>query len=153
MIVPLLSQEKGFSNSHHRTIFHSKIIYQVLDSRDLNVTKAINEETGELLDFKLGPKGYVGSKLEIRLPNKNSRQKVIHCRIKQDYISNAINTTLIFEFSSITTFLFSTLELISKSNIQRQKQVPLYNGFRKSKLLEKLIHIFSRNVKQSIVDQ
>ena len=37
------------------------------------MTKAINEETGELLEFKVGPKGYVGSKLEIRLPNKNSR--------------------------------------------------------------------------------
>ena len=37
------------------------------------MTKAINEETGELLEFKVGPKGYVGSKLEIRLPNKNAR--------------------------------------------------------------------------------
>ena len=37
------------------------------------MTKAIDEETGELLDFEVGPKGYVGSKLEIRLANKNSR--------------------------------------------------------------------------------
>jgi leukotriene-A4 hydrolase len=61
----------------------------VLDSRDLNVTKAINEETGELLDFKLGPKGYVGSKLEIRLPNKNSRTN-----IKIEYSTSEASTAL-----------------------------------------------------------
>merc|ERR1719412_2172045 len=61
----------------------------VLDSRDLNVTKAINEETGELLDFELGPKGYVGSKLEIRLPNKNSRTN-----IKIEYSTSEASTAL-----------------------------------------------------------
>ena len=48
----------------------------VLDSRDLSINKVFSEETGESLDFTVGPGGYVGSKLEIRLPNESSRLKI-----------------------------------------------------------------------------
>ena len=49
--------------------------FQILDSRDLNIKKATNDETGEILDFKLTPgeDSYSGSKLEIKLPSKGNR--------------------------------------------------------------------------------
>jgi leukotriene-A4 hydrolase len=61
----------------------------ILDSRDLNIRKAINDETGEHLDFNVGAESYVGSKLEVRLPTQGSRFK-----IKIDYSTSENSTAL-----------------------------------------------------------
>ena len=60
-----------FTNVLHCCCFH----FQILDSRDLNIKKAMNDETGEILDFKLTPgeDSYSGSKLEIKLPSQGNR--------------------------------------------------------------------------------
>ena len=41
---------------------------QVLDSRDLNIRSARYEATGENLEVTVGEPGYVGSKVEVKLP-------------------------------------------------------------------------------------
>lgn len=63
----------------------------ILDSRDLNIKKAINDETGENLDFKLTPgqDSYSGSKLEIKLPSQGNRDK-----IKIEYSTSENSTAL-----------------------------------------------------------
>ena len=60
-----------FTNVLHFCCFR----FQILDSRDLNIKKAMNDETGEILDFKLTPgeDSYSGSKLEIKLPSQGNR--------------------------------------------------------------------------------
>lgn len=51
------------------------VTHLILDSRDLDIQKVTNEEGGENLEFNVGPEGYVGSKLEIRLPIQGIRLK------------------------------------------------------------------------------
>ena len=52
------------------------VTHVILDSRDLSIENVSNEETGESLDFNLGPESYVGSKLQIRLPNETKRLRI-----------------------------------------------------------------------------
>ena len=48
------------------------LLLQILDSNDLVIHGAIDESTGEKLDFVLSEKGFVGSKLQIKLPSSNA---------------------------------------------------------------------------------
>ena len=41
---------------------------QLLDARHLDISKVVDDADGEALDFHVGEEGYVGSKLEIKLP-------------------------------------------------------------------------------------
>jgi hypothetical protein len=44
-------------------------LFQVLDSKDLNINKIIDHVSGQALEFSVGEKTEVlGSKLEIKLP-------------------------------------------------------------------------------------
>jgi len=65
------------------------VTHLILDSRDLDIQKVTNEEGGENLEFNVGPEGYVGSKLEIRLPIQGIRLK-----IKIEYSTSEKSTAL-----------------------------------------------------------
>ena len=51
--------------------------FQILDSRDLKISKARYEATGEELDFTVGEPGYVGAKVEVKLPTTTETRSVL----------------------------------------------------------------------------
>jgi hypothetical protein len=48
--------------------------FQILDSRHLVIDSVSDESTGTKLEFNVAPEGYVGSKLEIQLPQSSAEE-------------------------------------------------------------------------------
>lgn len=45
--------------------------FKFLDSRDLKITKVVDDASGQQLKFSVADPGYVGSKVEIDLPTSS----------------------------------------------------------------------------------
>ena len=59
-----------------QTLNCTVFLFQILDSRDLKISKARYEATGEELDFTVGEPGYVGAKVEVKLPTTTETRSV-----------------------------------------------------------------------------
>ena len=58
-----------------------QLIFQLLDSLDLNIHRVSEEATGKQLDFVVGdPEKYIGSKVEVTLPASN--ESLVDIRIE-----------------------------------------------------------------------
>ena len=49
-------------------------MFQILDSRQLEIDSVADAATGEKLEHTVGEEGYVGSKVEIQLPKNNDKE-------------------------------------------------------------------------------
>ena len=67
-----------------------KATHVILDARGLNINSFVDDSNGAKLDFKLYPEDYVGSKLEVALPNSN--EKIV--KIKANYETSPNCTAL-----------------------------------------------------------
>ena len=47
--------------------------FQLLDSRDLKIGGVVDEATGQKLDFSVAEPGFVGSKVEVKLPTSTEK--------------------------------------------------------------------------------
>ena len=50
------------------------MFHKLLDSRDLSIKEVRDDATGQKLEFSVEEPGYVGSKVEITLPNTDSKE-------------------------------------------------------------------------------
>ena len=55
----------------HNLYFPSQ--FQLLDSRDLKISGVVDEASGQKLDFSVAEPGFVGSKVEIKLPTSSEK--------------------------------------------------------------------------------
>ena len=47
--------------------------FQLLDSRDLKISGVVDEASGQKLDFSVAEPGFVGSKVEVKLPTSSGK--------------------------------------------------------------------------------
>ena len=56
----------------------------MLDSRDLKISGVVDESTGQKLDFSVAEPGFVGSKVEIKLPTSSEKMYVAGLEVPVD---------------------------------------------------------------------